>query len=50
MNDAGTITFRGLLIGFHAAYDENDRAPGPRRAGAKHMSTVASPAHAGSTI
>src|SRR4030081_3534013 len=26
MNDAGTITFRGLLIGFHAVYDENDRA------------------------
>jgi DNA-binding MarR family transcriptional regulator len=26
MNDAGTITFRGLLVGFHAAYDENDRA------------------------
>jgi hypothetical protein len=24
MIDAGTITFRGLLIGFHAAYDEND--------------------------
>jgi hypothetical protein len=25
MNDAGTITLRGLLVGFHAAYDENDR-------------------------
>jgi DNA-binding MarR family transcriptional regulator len=24
MNDAGTITLRGLLVGFHAAYDEND--------------------------
>jgi plasmid maintenance system antidote protein VapI len=24
MIDAGTITFRGLLVGFHAAYDEND--------------------------
>jgi DNA-binding MarR family transcriptional regulator len=26
MNDAGTITFRGLLVGFHAAHDENDPA------------------------
>jgi hypothetical protein len=24
MIDAGTITFRALLVGFHAAYDEND--------------------------
>jgi hypothetical protein len=24
MNDAGTITLRGLLVGFHAAHDEND--------------------------
>jgi plasmid maintenance system antidote protein VapI len=24
MSDAGIITFRGLLVGFHAAYDEND--------------------------
>jgi hypothetical protein len=26
MADAGVITLRGLLAGFHAAYDENDRA------------------------
>lgn len=26
MIDAGIITFRGLLVGFHAAYDENDPA------------------------
>ena len=26
MNDAGTIVLRGLLVGFHAAYDENDRS------------------------
>ena len=26
MVDAGTITLRGLLAGFHAAHDENDRA------------------------
>ncbi|SEE93525.1 hypothetical protein SAMN05444161_7952 [Rhizobiales bacterium GAS191] len=33
MGDAGVITLRGLLAGFRAAYDENDRTtwatPGP---------------------